>query len=100
MFKLSKVDSQKITAAIKQTEEPAAVLTAAVAAYNEALAPLRELIRAIEAEWQTAWDARSERWRESVAGQSVAQIITAWDALADDLEDIQLELPEIEIPAR
>jgi hypothetical protein len=32
-------------------------------------------------------------------GQSVAEIITAWDALADDLEDIQVELPEIKIPA-
>jgi hypothetical protein len=31
-------------------------------------------------------------------GQSVAEIITAWDALANDLEDIQVELPEIEIP--
>ena len=61
---------------------------------------LRELIRTIEADWQTAWDARSERWQESAVGQSVAEIITAWDALADDLQDIQLELPEIEIPAR
>ena len=70
----------------------------AVATYNEALGPLRELIRAIETDWQDAWDARSERWQEGSVGQSVAEIITAWDALADYLEDIQVELPEIEIP--
>ena len=71
---------------------------AAVATYNEALGPLRELIRAIETEWQAAWDARSERWQEGMVGQSVAEIITAWGTLADGLEDIQVELPEIEIP--
>ena len=98
MFKLSKADSQKIMAAIKRTEEPAAALMAAVETYNEALGPLRQLIRAIETDWQAAWDARSERWQEGTVGQSVAEIITAWDALADDLEDIQVELPEIKIP--
>ncbi len=35
MFKLSKADSHKIMAAIKRTEEPAAALMAAVAAYNK-----------------------------------------------------------------
>jgi hypothetical protein len=85
-------------AAIKRTEEPAATLMAAIATYNEALGPLRQLIRTIETDWQAAWDARSERWQEGAVGQSVAEIITAWDALADDLEDIQVELPEIEIP--
>ncbi len=72
---------------------------AAVAAYNEALGALRELVRAIETDWQAAWDQRSERWQEGAAGQSVAEAITAWCALADDLEDIQVELPEIQIPS-
>jgi hypothetical protein len=98
MFKLTKADSHKIMAAIKRTEEPAAALMAAVATYNEALGPLRQLIRTIETDWQAAWDARSERWQEGAVGQSVAEIITAWDVLADDLEDIQVELPEIGIP--
>ena len=98
MFKLSKADSQKIGAAIKRTVEPAAALMTAVATYNEALGPLRQLIRTIETDWQAAWDARSERWQEGAVGQSVAEIITAWDALADNLEDIQVELPEIEMP--
>ena len=43
-------------------------------------------------------DKRTERWQESAAGQSVAETINAWDALADDLEDIEVELPDIEIP--
>jgi hypothetical protein len=38
---------------------------------------------------------KKARWNVE---QSVAEIITAWDALANDLEDIQVELPEIEIP--
>jgi hypothetical protein len=99
MFKLSKAEREKITAAAKQIEEPAAALIAAVEAYNEALGALRELVRAIETDWQAAWDQRSERWQEGAAGQSIAETITAWGALADDLEDIQVELPEIQIPA-
>jgi hypothetical protein len=63
-FKLSQADSQKIMAAIKRTAEPAAALMTAVAAYNEALGPLRQLIRTIEIDWQAAWDARAERWQE------------------------------------
>ena len=99
MFKLSKADSQKMMAAIKRTEEPAATLMAAIATYNEALGPLRQLIRTIETDWQANWDERSERWQEGTAGQSVAETITAWDALADELDDIEIELPHIEIPA-
>ena len=34
------------------------------------------------------------------AGQSVAEAITAWDTLANDLEEVQVELPNIEIPER
>lgn len=98
MLKLSKADNKKIMAAIRRTEEPGAALIGAVAAYNEALGPLRSLIRAIGTEWQAAWDVRSERWHESVMGQSAAATITEWDALADDLDDIQVELPEIELP--
>jgi len=97
-FKLSKADRDKVTAAARRIEEPAAALLTAVAAYNEALGELRELVRGIEADWQAAWDKRSERWQESTAGQSAAEAITAWDALADDLEDIEVELPDLEIP--
>jgi hypothetical protein len=71
---------------------------AAVTAYNEALGALRALVRAIETDWQAAWDKRSERWQEGAAGQSIVELITAWDALADELDDIQVELPEIKIP--
>ena len=70
----------------------------AVAAYNEALGELREIVRGIEVDWQAAWDKRSERWQESAAGQSVAEVITAWDALADDLEALEVEFPDIELP--
>ena len=97
-FKLSKVDHEKITAAAKRIEEPAEAVIAAVTAYNEALGALRALVRAIETDWQAAWDKRSERGQEGAAGQSIAEIITAWDALADELDDIQVELPEIKIP--
>ena len=98
-FKLSKADREKIKAAAKRTEEPAVALTAAVQAYNEVLAALRELVRGIETDWQAAWDKRSERWQEGTTGQAVAETITAWSAFGDELEDIQIDLPEIEIPA-
>jgi len=98
MFRLSKAERDKITATARRIAEPATALLTAVAAYNEALGELRELVRGIDADWQAAWDKRSERWQESAAGQSVAEAITAWDALADDLEDIEVELPDIEIP--
>jgi hypothetical protein len=98
MFKLSKADRDKITAAAKQIEEPKTALLGAVTVYNKALGELRELARRIETDWQAAWDKRSERWQESAAGQSAAEAITAWEALADDLDDVQLELPDFEIP--
>jgi hypothetical protein len=98
-FKLSKADREKIKAAAKRTEEPAAALTAAVEAYNEVLVALRELVRGIETNWQAGWDKRSERWQEGATGQAVAETITAWSAFGDELEDIQIDLPEIKIPA-
>jgi hypothetical protein len=98
MFRLSRAAHANITAAAKRIKEPAAALTAAVDAYNEALGVLRELVRAVETDWQSTWDKRSERWQESAAGQSAAEMITAWTALADDLEDIEVVLPDIEIP--
>ena len=67
-FKLSKVDHEKITAAANRIEEPAEAVIAAVTAYNEALGALRALVRAIETDWQAAWDKRSERWQEGAAG--------------------------------
>ena len=97
-FKLSKTDREKINAAVKRTEEPAAALTAAVEVYNEVLGVLRELVRSIEVDWQAAWDKRSERWQEGAAGQAVAESIIEWFAFGDELDDIQIDLPEIKIP--
>jgi hypothetical protein len=97
-FKLSKADREKLKAAARRTEEPAAVLTAAVEAYNEVLAALRELVRSIETDWQAAWDKRSERWQEGAAGQTIAETIIVWSAFGDELDDIQIDLPEIKIP--
>jgi hypothetical protein len=99
LFKLSRADHEKIATAAKRIEAPAATVIAAVAAYNEALAALRGLVRTIETDWQAAWDKRSERWQEGAAGQSIAETITAWDAFADELDDIQVDLPEIKIPS-
>ena len=89
-FKLSKADREKIKAAAKRTEEPAAALTAAVEAYNEVLVALRELVRGIETNWQAGWDKRSERWQEGATGQAVAETITAWSAFGDELEEFRL----------
>jgi hypothetical protein len=97
-FRLSKAEREKIMAAARRLEEPATALLAALATYNEVLGDLRELVRGVETDWQAAWDKRSERWQESAAGQSSAEAITAWNTLADDLEDIQVELPDIAIP--
>jgi hypothetical protein len=98
MFRLSKADYGKIAAAAKRLEKPASALVAALAKYNDALAELRELARRVETDWQAAWDKRSERWQESAVGQSAAEAITAWNTLAEDLEEIQLDFPNIEIP--
>jgi hypothetical protein len=97
-FRLSKTDHGKIAAAAKRLEKPASALVAALAKYNDALGELRELVRHVETEWQAVWDKRSERWQDSAAGQSASEAITAWNTLADDLGEIQLDLPNIEIP--
>jgi hypothetical protein len=97
-FRLSKADHRKIAAAAKRLQKPASALLEALTKYNDALGELRELVQRVETDWQAAWDKRSERWQESAAGQSVAEAITAWNTLADDLEEIQIDLPNIEIP--
>jgi hypothetical protein len=75
MFSLTTAQREKITVAAARLEEPAAALLAALAAYNKVLGELRELVRGVETDWQAAWDKRSERWQESVAGQSTAEAI-------------------------
>jgi hypothetical protein len=99
MFRLSKADHGKIAAAARRLEKPASALLAALEKYNDALGEVRELVRCVETDWQAAWDKRSERWQESATGQSVAEAITAWNTLAGDLEEIQLDLPKIETPS-
>jgi hypothetical protein len=56
------------------------------------------LVRGIEANWQAVWDERSERWEERAAGQAIAETIIEWFAFGDELDDIQIDLPEIKIP--
>jgi hypothetical protein len=60
IFKRSKAERDKVTAAAQRIREPAATLLTAAAAYNEALGGLREIVRGIEVDWQAAWDKRSE----------------------------------------
>jgi hypothetical protein len=40
----------------------------------------------------------AQRRHAGAAGQSISEAMTAWGTLADDLEEIQIELPTIEIP--
>jgi hypothetical protein len=44
----SKAEHDKVAAAAQRIKEPAATLLTAVAAYNEALGELREIVRGIE----------------------------------------------------
>jgi hypothetical protein len=54
MLRLSKAEREKIMAAATRLEEPASALLAALAAYNEVLGELRELVRGVETNWQAA----------------------------------------------
>ena len=69
-----------------------------IEAYNAAIADLRRHIETIAHAWQDAFDQRSERWQDSNAGIDARTAIEAWDELAEALEDVDLELPDLELP--
>jgi hypothetical protein len=96
-FKLGKVDRQRIEAVAKRLEGPSSALMAAIKTNNEAIGELRDIACAIESDWQAAWEQRSERWQGSTVGESVSEATAAWAALADDLDDIDVKIPEIVI---
>jgi len=73
-------------------------LEQAIEAYNAAIADLRRHIETIAHAWQDAFDQRSERWQDSNAGIDARTAIEAWDELAEALEDVDLELPDLELP--
>ena len=96
-FRLSKADSQKVLAAIElftagsRTDGGSSYLQRRLGHFASLSEPLRQSGKPPDARWNV--------WQEGMVGQSVAEIITAWGTVADGLEDIQVELPEIEIPA-
>lgn len=45
-------------------------------------------LESIAADWQAAWDDRSESWQESDAGGDAAQQINDLGALADDFNQL------------
>ena len=77
---------------------PAKGAEQAIEAYNAAIADLRRQIETIAHARQDAFDQRSERWQYSNAGIDAPTAIEAWDELAEALEDVDLELPDLELP--
>jgi hypothetical protein len=97
-FKLTKAERMAVVATLPAAVAARKGLEQAIEAYNAAIADLRRQIETIALAWQDAFDQRSERWQDSNAGIDVRTAIEAWDELAEALEDVDLELPDLELP--
>ena len=97
-FKLTKAERTAVVATLPAAVAARKGLEQAIEAYNAAIADLRRHIETIAHAWQDAFDQRSERWQDSNAGIDARTAIEAWDELAEALEDVDLELPDLELP--
>lgn len=70
--------------AFRLSKQQAAELDQLVARYEEAKADLSEFLTNLVADWDEAWNGRSEKWQEGDAGQAVRERIDAVQSLVDD----------------
>lgn len=97
-FKLTKAERTAVVATLPAAVAARKGLEQAIETYNAAIADLRRQIETIAHAWQDTFDQRSERWQDSNAGIDARTAIEAWDELAEALEDVDLELPDLELP--
>jgi cell division septum initiation protein DivIVA len=108
-FRLSKQQLAERNVLATDLREKAAMLNAAIAAFNQAIEPVsravaealedyneilekaRALAGGVAEAAQDEFDARSERWRGSDEGITVRSWIEQWEM---NLDDIDLEVPE------
>lgn len=67
------------------TKTERAELDKAIAAVEQSLSTLSELIDATASEWEEEWDGKSEKWQEGDKGQAAREKVDAMRALFDEL---------------
>lgn len=109
-FNLTKLEKTEHAEHIAAIREAAMELSAAIAAYNDAMSMARDsLTEKLDAynqvlteaaEWRDdlttplgdEYDEKSERWQEGEAAQQASAMKDAWESL--DLDEITLDLPD------
>lgn len=64
--------------------------------YNSVAASLNEQRRSIADTLQSAFDEKSERWRESEDGEAAAELVGAWIG-AEEMPDVESECPALDV---
>ena len=75
------------TAKLSKTERKA--IETLVSALDVARAALADHLRDLHSDWQAAFDARSDNWRESEAGEAAQERLDALENWAEAVEGLE-----------
>lgn len=79
-MKLTKQQNVRYQQIAEQLNEAREELRAAVNAYNLELRAAEDFARTVAEYHRERWEARSDDWRESDAGQQAEAFVDAWEA--------------------
>lgn len=63
-------------------------IEALISALDEARAALSDKLSDLKAEWEEAFDERSERWQDSEAGEEAKERLDTLEGWVDEIEDL------------
>lgn len=82
-MKLTNRQANKIEELRAELEAQRAITNEALEAYRKLLAQADLLASEIAEDLRERWDARTERWQESDAGQEAASFVEEWEEFAN-----------------
>jgi hypothetical protein len=87
------------TVLVNETVEYFGKINGLISAYNVVLGELRTFIEATAEEFRDTIDEKSDRWRESEAGEASTAFVEQWETTAGELTDLEpIEFVEPDAP--
>lgn len=79
-------------------QEARDALALAAEAYNHTLAEIKDFAEGVKDRCQVEWDARSAKWQDGERGTAAQQFIDAWEELEGELDEVDFDEHEVEVP--
>ena len=89
MFKLTKDQEAKFNRLSTALREAYDELTAAVNAYNQEASNARDFASEVAGDWESDYDSKSDRWRESDKASEVQDLVSQWQ---------EVDIPDLDEP--